>query len=173
MRIGLISDTHVPWVESAIPPSVLEALNGVDLILHAGDIYSHVVLDDLERVAPVFAALGDDDYPSDDKRIQPRHVLQLGGLTIWLIHEGPHSPMSAEWLPFWVRHRSLPGEDGQSKPDIIVSGHEHRTFIDHIGDVLHINSGSPTFLHYERGPGTLGMLEITDGKADARIIHLK
>jgi putative phosphoesterase len=172
MRIGLISDTHVPWVESAIPPQVLEALRGVDLILHAGDIYSHVVLDYLERIAPVLAALGDDDYPTDDKRIQQRHILHLEGLTIWLLHEGPHFPISAEWLPFWLKHKYLPGEDGKERPDIIISGHEHRTFIDHIGDVLHINSGSATYLNYERGPGTLGILDIENGKTDARIIRL-
>ena len=53
MRIGLVTDTHVPWEEKELPREVLKAFEGVDLILHGGDIYSHVVLDDLETIAPV------------------------------------------------------------------------------------------------------------------------
>ncbi len=56
MLIGLISDTHIPWAVKELPPEVGEAFRGVDLILHAGDIYSHAVLDELERIAPVLAA---------------------------------------------------------------------------------------------------------------------
>jgi predicted phosphodiesterase len=130
------------------------------------------VLDDLEKIAPVLAALGDDDYPTDDRRIQQRHVLKLEGLTIWLIHEGPYDSISAEWLPFWLEHKYLPGENGDSRPDIIISGHEHRAFVKNIGDILYINSGSATYLNYKPGPGTLGLLEIKDGKAEARILYL-
>ena len=63
MRIGLISDTHIPDVARAIPRNVSRAFSGVDLILHAGDIQLASVLDELERIAPVLAARGDDDYP--------------------------------------------------------------------------------------------------------------
>jgi putative phosphoesterase len=172
MRIGLISDTHVPWVEAALPSDVTGALQGVNLILHAGDIYSHAVLNDLERIAPVLAALGDDDYPTPDARIQPRHVLHVEGLTIWLVHEGPYAPITSEGLPLWLRNRSSPLESGNGKPDIIISGHEHRTKIERGGGVLHVSSGSPTYLHYERGPGTVAILEVSDHRADVRMINL-
>jgi len=47
MRIGLLSDTHIPEARSGLPPEVKKAFEGVDLILHAGDIYSLSVLDEL------------------------------------------------------------------------------------------------------------------------------
>jgi putative phosphoesterase len=62
MRIGLLSDTHIPDVAEKLPDELMEVFQGVDLILHAGDLYTPSVLDDLERIAPVLAALGDDDH---------------------------------------------------------------------------------------------------------------
>ena len=56
MRIGLISDTHVPGGATEVPPQVATAFEGVDLILHAGNIYRTGTLDWLERIAPVKAA---------------------------------------------------------------------------------------------------------------------
>ena len=56
MRLGLISDTHIPEVTKELPPQIAKALQGVDLILHAGDVYAPFVLDELERIAPVLVA---------------------------------------------------------------------------------------------------------------------
>ena len=75
MRIGLISDTHIPHDAKAIPPQVKEVFRGVDLILHAGDIYLSSVLDELEEIAPVLAARGDDDSPSLNGRVKARFEL--------------------------------------------------------------------------------------------------
>ena len=172
MRIGLISDTHIPWEVSQLPPEVFEAFQGVDLILHAGDIYTHSVLDELERIAPVLAALGDDDYPGKDPRVQEKHVLQLEGQTLWLIHERPYASKSPLWLPLQSKNRSSPEENKNGRPDIIVSGHEHRTMVERSDGILYINSGSPTLLNYHRGLGTVGILELKSGKADVRIIQL-
>ncbi|OGO40524.1 MAG: hypothetical protein A2147_07625 [Chloroflexi bacterium RBG_16_57_8] len=172
MRIGLVSDTHIPWARKALPPEVTEAFRGVDLILHAGDIYSHSVLDELERVAPVCAALGDDDYPSDDPRVKDKHVLYLEGQTLWLIHEGPPCPLSRTWRPLWWQSRISPGQDRNGKPDIIVSGHEHRAMVERCDGLLYVNSGSPTLLEYRDGLGTVGILELDSGKAEVSIIRL-
>lgn len=173
MRIGLISDTHVAWGERELPQQALEAFQGVDLILHGGDIYTHSVLDALERIAPVLAALGDDDYLSSDKRVKEKHVLQLEGHTIWLVHEGPPTPLSALGLSSWWQKRVAPHKVQFSKPDIIISGHEHRTLVERCDGILCINSGSPTLLHYKSGLGTVGILELKNGKADVNIIQLK
>jgi putative phosphoesterase len=173
MRIGLISDTHIPWSERELPPEVFETFKGVDLILHAGDIYSFSVLDQLQRVAPVLAALGDDDYPSDDVRVKEKHVLQIDGKVIWLIHEGPYAPISSTFVPLWWKSRISALDSNKDKPDIIISGHQHRTFIERTDGLLHISSGSPTLLHYKKGLGTLGILEIGDGKAEAQVIQLR
>jgi putative phosphoesterase len=61
MRVGLITDTHIPDIEEELPSQVFDVFRGGDLILHAGDIYNMSVLDELERIAPVKAAMGDDD----------------------------------------------------------------------------------------------------------------
>jgi putative phosphoesterase len=172
MRIGLISDTHIAWEEKEIPRRALELLQGVDLILHGGDIYAHRVLDDLEAIAPVYAALGDDDYASDDARIKEKHIFDIEGKKIWLIHEGPYLPLGDQWITQWWQNRTDPSEDGYGKPDIIVSGHEHRTFVNRYDGIVNICSGSPNLLHYRRGPGTIGFLEINDGKVDIQIINL-
>ena len=55
MRIGLISDTHIPTAGCDLWPRVYEALRGVDLIMHAGDLHDPIVLDWLEELAPVMA----------------------------------------------------------------------------------------------------------------------
>ena len=167
MRIGLLSDTHIPEAEKALPSEVLEAFRGVDLILHAGDIYVPSVLDDLERIAPVLAARGDDDYGSTltDERVKEKHILELEGQTLWLMHQRPYYLMS----PWW-QDKVSSGQD--NSPDIVVFGHEHRTDVQHVDGVLFVNSGSPTFLNYLRGLGTVGILEIDSGKADARIVRL-
>ena len=172
MRIGLISDTHIPEVQKELPPEVKKAFEGVDLILHAGDIYTLTVLDELEEIAPVLAALGDDDYPGPDPRVREKHILELEGQTLWLIHEGPQMPVSSSWLPLWWQKRVSPDEDGYGKPYIIVSGHEHRTIVERCDGILYINPGSPTLLNYRRRLGTVGILELSDGKADVRIIQL-
>jgi putative phosphoesterase len=168
MRIGLISDTHIPEVEDELPPQVIQVFQGVDLILHAGDIYATSVLDDLERLAPVLAALGDDDYARGDKRVKEKHILKLEGQTLWLVHMGPLYFSAGQWLS---RGPSEPEKD--SKPDIIVFGHEHRPLVQHSNGILYVNSGSPTLLNYRRGLGTIGMLDINSGKADVRIIQLQ
>lgn len=173
MRIGLITDTHVPWVDRDLPQEVFDVFKGVDLILHAGDIYSHVVLDRLERVAPVLAALGDDDYPTSDERVKEKHVLKIEGKTIWLVHEGPYFPVNSVWLSTWLKNRCSP-EEVVEKPDIIVSGHEHRTFLKRNDGLMHVNSGSATYLGYQRGLGTVGILDLIAGAPSrVRLMHLE
>jgi uncharacterized protein len=167
MRIGLVSDTHIAWENKKLSPEVTATLEGVDFILHAGDIYTHSVLDELGCIAPVLAALGDDDYPSPDPRIKEKHVLVFEGLTVWLVHERPYC-----LVPPGQEDQISSSGSGLQKPDIIIFGHEHRVVVEHINGVLFINSGSPTLLNYRQGPGTIGILEIGTGRADVRIIKL-
>lgn len=161
MRIGLITDTHIPLAAVELPPEVAGAFQGVDLILHAGDIYRLSVLDDLQRTAPVLAALGDDDSFTllKDERVEHKHVLNLEGLTVWLVHERPFV-----FRPT-VEHRAQP-------PNVIVHGHNHATEVRDSNGVLFVCSGSPTFLHYNRGLGTVAVLEIGPDGAEASIVKL-
>jgi len=172
MRIGLLSDTHIPQVAQGLPPELTEAFRDVDLILHGGDIYVPSVLDNLESIAPVLAARGDDDYGVTliDERVKEKHILELEGQTLWLIHERPDTGTSAHGLSSWWQSRLSPGQD--SSPDIVVFGHEHRTVVENVDGVLFVNPGSPTFLNYLRGLGTVGILDIDSGRAEVSILRL-
>ena len=95
IRIGLLSDTHVPVPVKELPVAELtEAFRGVELILHAGDIYDLSVLNDLQKIAPVLSARGDDDYGAiaRDERVQEKHILKLDGQVVWLVHQRPFVP---------------------------------------------------------------------------------
>ena len=172
MRIGLLSDTHIPEVAKALPAELTEAFRGVDLILHAGDIYVPSVLDNLEHIAPVLAARGDDDYGDTllDERVKEKHILELEGQTVWLIHERPDSRMSPYSLSSWWQSWLSSGAD--NRPDVVVFGHEHHTVVQRVDDILFVNPGSPTFLYYRRGLGTVGILDIDSANADVRILQL-
>jgi uncharacterized protein len=172
MRIGLLSDTHMPWSQKELPEEVFETFKGVDLILHAGDIYSYSVLDRLERVAPVLAALGDDDYQGNDARVREKHILEIDGRIIWLIHEGPYTPLSSTFIPMWWQSRFTSADKMRERPDIIISGHQHKTIVERTESLLHISSGSPTLLHYQKGLGTVGILELGGGNTDFKIVDL-
>ena len=174
MRIGLLSDTHIPQAAEVLPSKIIEAFQGVDLILHAGDIYLPSVLDELERIAPVVAARGDDDWGGTltDNRVQAKQILQLNGHVLWLAHKRPDSLKSLWWIDSVRQKKASSGQDITSIPDIVVYGHEHRTTIERDEDILFVNPGSPTFLGYRRGPGTIAILEISSKEADAHIIQL-
>ena len=84
MLIGLVSDTHIPDHAKRLPDELKEAFRGVDLILHGGDIYSVSVLNELETIAPVLAAQGDDDtsFTASDNRVKLKHIIGIDGVTI-------------------------------------------------------------------------------------------
>ncbi len=169
MRVGLLSDTHIPDIEKVLPIEIAKAFQGVDLILHAGDIYVPSVLDDLERIAPVLAARGDDDYGDieRDRRVQERHVLTLEGQTVWLMHERPYSYSFRS-----LQARNSQGEREPDAPDVVVFGHAHRTTVHDSNGILFVNPGSPTFLNYHRGLGTVGILCIDSGPPQVQIMQL-
>ena len=176
MRIGLISDTHIPVHAKELPPQLKEVFHGVDLILHAGDIYAVSGLDELEKLAPVLAAEGDDDSfeVANDRRVKRKHILNIDGVTIWLMHISP-----------LLRSERLK----QEKPpdvDVIVFGHTHEAsvvfgavFSDTDIDswvrkaIIEINPGSPTFHHYRQELGTVGLLTVNSGKTGVEIIQLR
>lgn len=166
MRIGLLSDTHVPeapvlWSE------IFDAFKGVDLILHAGDIMIPRVLDELEVIAPVLAAQGNHDlHITTDRRVHPLHVLELEGHRVALLHF--FEPLSAG-RP-WLERSLLNG----LWPDVVVYGDSHFERIDLVDGALCVNPGSAT-LPRNMSPrlGHIGILTLTRGKpAEAEILHL-
>ena len=192
MRIGLISDTHIPNDAEEIPPQAKELFKGVDLILHAGDIYSSSVLDELEEVAPVLAARGDDDTALVNGRVKEKHVLTFEGFSLWLIHIFPYfslrSLQSYSYASSRALHSFLYGSSASSDqgleralseivecedvPDILVFGDTHRASLHRVEGFLFVNPGSATLPDYRHVPGTVAILTISSEKAEADIIQL-
>jgi putative phosphoesterase len=159
-----------------LPHQLESVFCGVDLILHAGDIHASSVLDDLEKIAPVLAALGDGDYLPRDERVKYKHVLGIDGLTLWLTHEFPFDWRFASGSYDDVSDRELAESlklYGSDAPDIAVFGHSHQSIIRHGGGALLINPGSATFPRYERCLGTVCLVNIRSGRAEVQLVQLE
>ena len=165
MRIGLLTDTHLPSDIRYLWDEVRIAFEGVDLILHGGDIVTPGVLDWLEEIAPTLAARGNNDGGWEDKRMQDLHLLDFHGWRLALIHDMEPEDRSIEFL----REFYLKGETA----DIIVTGHTLFERVDYREGVLQVNSVSPTHPHlYSTRLGTVGLLEITTSSVDARVMKI-
>ena len=185
MRIGLISDTHIPEAGRDLWPQVYDAFLGVnpagpkvDLILHAGDMHVTDVLDWLEeRVGvPVLACRGNGDdggggrypLPDTDARLKPHQVLEVDGLRIGLTHDLP--------LPEWPPNRTLERMMDRcfgGPVDVVVHGHTHVPDIRVFKGVLCVNSGSPVFpRNLQRRLGTVAFLDIDDGRVHPWLYQL-
>jgi hypothetical protein len=167
MLIGAISDTHIPDLIDGLPPQIEKAFAGVDLILHAGDICAPSVLDELERIAPVLAARGDDDsFAGYEPRVQDEHKLVFEGYRLWLIHVLP-GPSIVD-----TRYGMDPIPYIRGTTDILVFGHLHRPRVDSTDGILLVSPGSATLPDYAPRPGTVALLSITKGKVEASIVQL-
>ena len=177
MRIGLISDTHIPEACEHLPARVFEVFRGVDLVMHAGDVYVNRVLDELATIAPVIAAVGNGDEGLDghrfklepDARVQHAHLREIAGLRVGLTHALPTPDETSEEV-FLRAMRSHFG----GPVDILVMGHSHLEGVTRFGRTLVINPGSATLpRNLVDVPGTVGILEITSvGEILTRIISL-
>lgn len=87
LRLGVVADTHIPDRMTALPRQLFDALQGVDHILHAGDICQPGVLTELERIAPVLAVKGNRDYffPGNWKLPTDR-LIEIGNVRIGMTH---------------------------------------------------------------------------------------
>jgi putative phosphoesterase len=168
LRIGLISDTHIPRDADMIPPYVWEAFVNLDLILHAGDIYVSEVLDQLETVAPVVAARGNGDWDiPEDPRLGTHCIVKIVGRTIGLSHALHYSDDLKN-----TSRKMIERQFGQLV-DIIIVGDTHIATMETYKGVILINPGSPTVPIGSLEIGTVGILEITENKTTTNIIHFK
>jgi putative phosphoesterase len=167
MRIGLITDTHVSSAEEELPREIALLFKEVDLILHAGDIYILEVLDWLETIAPVLAAHGNGDWQLDerhssrrDPRLRESHVISAEGVTIGLVH---YFPLPGD--PRWANIQGLMELNFGSLVNVIVCGDTHEAMVTTQDGILLVNSGGAW------GHGTLGILEVNQGKAEAQLLR--
>jgi uncharacterized protein len=163
MRVAVLSDTHSPRFWKGCPPAVARHLVGADLILHAGDVCTADVLDELAAYAPVRVVLGNNDRPEVAAWGAPETLeFELAGLQLAMVHDsGPAAGRVARL------RRRFPHADA------VVFGHSHIPMDLKENGLRIFNPGSPT--DKRRQPyGTLGELTIADAElVQARIIELR
>lgn len=157
MKIGLISDTHIPERASKLPITVLEAFKDVDLILHAGDITSPQVIAELEEIAPVKAVQGNMDRIFSDE-IPKSQLIEVEDFKIGLNHGVVYPKGDTLQLKYIAMELGA---------NIFISGHTHKPEIEKIDDILFLNPGSPTAPRLS-DPSVM-ILEIKDGDVDVEI----
>ena len=197
MLVGVVADSHVGERVARLPDGTLEALEGVDLILHAGDITELAVLDRLEQVAPVAAVQGDHDREAGI--VLPRlRVVRAAGWRIGLVH-GDRSralELVAGGLSLTLGrpcllgfHRAMIRRFGSV--DCLVHGHLHLPICRRVDGVLCFSPGAidlperragleaqgpaaRAYLRFRRGLGetlpSIGLLEIGRDGIRPRIV---
>ncbi len=151
--IGLVSDTH-----GMVRPALFDALAGVELILHAGDVGPDNVLIELASIAPVEAVFGNTDRPGN-----PRHsaalVLSIGGVSIHVSHGHElGNPTPAKLLSAYPQQ-------------VIVYGHTHQQLITEVDGRLVVNPGAAGARRFDLSP-SVARLTIDDGRAEVELVPL-
>lgn len=129
MKIGVISDTHAQTMED-IPWSLLNALEDVDFIIHAGDFAERAVLEGLREIAEVKAVYGNMDSGELKRMLPDKRTIDVAGRQVGLFH-GSGGPWGMA-----ERVRPLFGDI-----DIIIFGHSHLSFNEYIRGTLMFNPG--------------------------------
>ncbi|MCB1744928.1 MAG: YfcE family phosphodiesterase [Gammaproteobacteria bacterium] len=167
MRIGIISDTHLPSLirrPDELGPQLGELLQDVDLILHGGDVTAPSVVEWCEQFAPTLIARGNNDL-FEHPNMQDRHILEIEGLRIGLVHQlRPESrPMAA------LLADGLAGE----QVDVLIAGDTHVERLEFRDEVLFMNPGSPTLPHHKAYRlGTVGILDVSGAQVRSEIVVL-
>jgi len=147
----VISDTH-----GLLRDEVKDRLQGVDMILHAGDVCSATLLESLRQLAPVYAVRGNCDRGEAAQGLPSRELIQIQGYHIYMLHD--------------LNHLDL--DSVAANIQIIVSGHTHIAACEQIGQVLYINPGSVGPRRYML-PVTMGFLTLDEETCAFEIISLE
>jgi putative phosphoesterase len=151
--VGLVSDTH-----GLVRPELHDALEGVELILHAGDVGGDDVLDELATIAPVEAVFGNTDAPGRPRLVQAI-VRTVGRVRIHVSHGHElGTPTPARLLAAYPA-------------DVLVFGHTHRPLVSRAGGRLVVNPGAAGPRRFDIQP-SVALLSIEDDIADVRIVAL-
>jgi uncharacterized protein len=149
--IGVISDTH-----GLLRPEAIAALQGSDYIIHAGDVGDPQILDDLAAIAPVTAVRGNVDHGTWAQRLPTADVLEIGGVSIYVLH----------------RLQDLDLKPEAAKFAAVVYGHSHVPKQEIKNGVLYFNPGSAGPKRFKL-PVSVGRLTVENNKITARIVPLE
>jgi len=148
--IGVISDTH-----GLLRPEAVEALRGVELILHAGDVGSPEVLDALQGIAPVVAVRGNNDKGAWAEELPAWEVAEVGVVFIYMIHDVKEIDLSPAAAGFQV----------------VVSGHSHKPSVEERKGVLYVNPGSAGPRRFKL-PISVARLTVSGETISAEVVEL-
>ncbi|WP_210639046.1 metallophosphoesterase family protein [Pseudomonas sp. Tri1] len=150
MKVGVISDTH-----GLLRPQALAALEECDRIIHAGDIGSHGILDQLASIAPLHVVRGNNDLGADwAGQLADRLQFELCGWLVLLVHDIADVPAVLE-----------PGVK------LVITGHSHKPGIEWRGERVYLNPGSAGRRRFKL-PVTLALLEVSASAIEPRIVQL-
>jgi putative phosphoesterase len=151
MLIGVISDTH-----GLMRPEVITALQGSDLIIHAGDVGKPEVTDQLNAIAPTHAVRGNVDAQSWARTLPDTRVVEAGGLRLFVLHvraELVVDPVIAGYAA-------------------VIFGHSHTPSIETRRGVLWLNPGSAGPRRFKL-PITVARMRISGHKIEPEIVELE
>jgi len=150
VQIGVISDTH-----GLLRPEALEALAGVDFIVHAGDIDAPAVIETLKQIAPVHAVRGNMDFGPLIGGLSETAVVEAGGRMLYVLHD---------------LHR-LDLDPAAAGFDAVIFGHSHRPHLEKKSGVLYVNPGSAGPRRFGK-PVSVARITVDNGRLSARIVEL-
>ena len=150
MKVGIISDTH-----GLLRPEAQEALAGVDVIVHAGDVGRPEILTELKKIAPVFAVRGNVDRGDWAAELPLTTVIELDGASFYIVHDLHELDLKPEAAKF----------------DFVISGHTHQPEQSENHGVMYLNPGSagPRRFHL---PVTLALLDLAKKPWKVKIVDL-
>jgi uncharacterized protein len=150
VRIGVISDTH-----GLLRPEAEKALRGVGLIVHAGDVGKPEILEQLKKIAPVFAVRGNVDTEPWALRLPGTAVVKADRASLYVIHNLKKLDMSPKGSEF----------------DVVISGHTHQAEQWERDGVLYLNPGSAGPKRFEL-PVTLALVDSGEKPWRGEIVDL-
>jgi putative phosphoesterase len=149
--VGIISDTH-----GYLDPQALDAFQGVQLIIHAGDVGKPEVLEELQKIAPVAAVRGNMDWGAWCDALPPKKIIEFGTVLIYVLHD----------------IFTLDLDPGTAGMNVVVSGHSHRPEISNKDNILYVNPGSASLPRHNQTP-TVALLAHRRGALEVHIIDLE
>jgi uncharacterized protein len=151
MIVGVISDTHGKLRQEAV-----EALRGVDRILHAGDVGDPQILEALARIAPVTAIRGNVDIQPWAQSLPETELMEIAGMSIYMLHDLSKLDLK-------------PKAAGIAA---VIYGHSHQPKMEEKNGVLYFNPGSAGPRRFTL-PISVGKLVIDSGKISGEILELR
>ena len=150
MKVGVISDTH-----GLLRAEAIAALQGCEQIIHAGDIGSPQILDQLASIAPLHVVRGNNDLNAPwAEHIADRLCFDLNGWQTLLVHDIADVPAVLD-----------------AGIKLVITGHSHKPRIEWHGEQLYLNPGSAGRRRFKL-PVTLAVIEVLSSSIEPRLISL-